>query len=327
MTSRRERRAAAERKPFEPFGSGPGIRNVAIAALVRGAFFVVDRTVRRGHFAVCRALGAFATRDAYVEFSTPGGGRFRTHPGNGYWMRSMLVRRRYEAELLPIVTTAVRAGVPFLDCGANLGWWSVIAGAGCEDPQRVLAVEASPSTYRGLTENALLNGGSFTTRHAAVWSYSGETIDFVEDRDSAASGLAKTRLPGTAAGQVVQVVTATLDELLDAVAPAKGAVLCKLDIEGAETEALSASERTGSGDVALMYEDHGSDRTSAVSAWLMERGFAVYAPDPDGPLTRMVDIASIDARKVNPERGYNFVAWVEGGAAEAAFGQHVRPSA
>lgn len=307
-------------RPFVLTGSGPGLRNTAVTTAVRAAFAVINRTVKRGHYAACRLLGSLASPAAYVEFSAPGGGRFRAHPRDGYWMRIMLARRRYEPELLPVVTRAVEAGVPFLDCGANLGWWSVIAGAGLRDPQRVLAVEASPSTYRGLTENARLNGNSFATRQVAVWSRSGEVIDFVEARESAASSVAQTRMPGTAEGHVAHVPTATLDELLATVAPGSGAVLCKLDVEGAEIEVLSASERIRSGDVALMFEDHGSDLTSAVSMWLIERGFVVHCPDPGGALIRMTDLASINALKVDPEWGYNFLAWIAGGAAEKVFG-------
>ncbi|MDN5858392.1 MAG: FkbM family methyltransferase, partial [Pseudonocardia sp.] len=267
-----------------------------------------------------------ASPRAYLEFSAPGGGRFRAHPGDGYWMRILLARRRYEPELLPVVTAAVEAGIPFLDCGANLGWWSVVAGAGTKDPAMVLAVEASPATYQALVANSRLNRDSFTSRQVAVWSRSGDVVDFVEARESAASGVARTRTSETVGGHVEQVPTATLDELLAAVAPDGGAVLCKLDVEGAEIEVLGASERIRSGDVALAYEDHGSDRTSAGSMWLLDRGFVVYAPAADGSLTRMTDLAALTALKVDHAWGYNFLAWTEGGAAEAAFGPRAAQS-
>ncbi|GAY10974.1 hypothetical protein TOK_5459 [Pseudonocardia sp. N23] len=69
-----------------------------------------------------------------------------------------------------------------------------------------------------------------------------------------------------------------------------------------------------------MFEDHGSDPTNATSMWFLERGYAVYAPDPHGTLKRMTDVAAVDAVKVDPAWGYNFLAWAVGGAAEQLFG-------
>lgn len=304
--------------------SGPGIRDAAVVAVLRAAFFVVNHTVRRGHYTTCRMVGTLASSGAYAEFIVPGGGRFRAHPRDGYWMRSLSVQRRYEPELLPVVEKALQVGMRFLDCGANLGWWAVIAGSTQQGPERVLAVEASPSTFRGLSENHRLNGDTFRTLQAAVWSRSGETVDFVEARESAASSVAQTSLPMMVTGRHRRVPTATLDELLTAVAPDGEPVLCKLDVEGAEVEALSTSELIRSGDVAVVFEDHGSDPTSATSMWFLERGYIVHVPAPDGTLMRITDIASINAFKVDPARGYNFLAWAVGGAAEQLFGPQVR---
>ncbi|WP_098959454.1 FkbM family methyltransferase [Pseudonocardia sp. N23] len=307
-------------RPVRFLGSGPGARDVAVIIVLRAVFFVVNHTVRRGHYATCRVLGALASRGAYAEFTVPGGARFRAHPRDGYWMRILLVRRNYEPELLPVVEKAAKMGIPFLDCGANLGWWAVIAGSGKQDPQRVLAVEASPSTFRGLAENSRLNENTFRTLQAAVWSRSGEVVDFVESRESAASSVAQTRLPRMTSGRRCRVPTATLDELLTSVAPDGGPVLCKLDVEGAEIEALGVSKLIRDGDVAVVFEDHGSDPTNATSMWFLERGYAVYAPDPHGTLKRMTDVAAVDAVKVDPAWGYNFLAWAVGGAAEQLFG-------
>lgn len=214
-------------QPVRFCGSGPGIRDAAVIVVLRAAFFVVNHTVRRGHYTTCRMLGTLASSGAYAEFIAPGGGRFRAHPRDGYWMRSLFVQRRYEPELLPIVDRAVQVGMPFLDCGANLGWWAVIAGSAQQGPpQRVLAVEASPSTFRGLADNNRLNGDTFRTLQAAVWSRSGETVDFVEARESAASSVAQTSLPMMVTGRRRRVPTATLDELLTTVAPDGGGLCC-----------------------------------------------------------------------------------------------------
>ncbi len=121
-------------QPVRFCGSGPGIRDAAVIVVLRAAFFVVNHTVRRGHYTTCRMLGTLASSGAYAEFIAPGGGRFRAHPRDGYWMRSLFVQRRYEPELLPIVDRAVQVGMPFLDCGANLGWWAVIAGSAQQGP-------------------------------------------------------------------------------------------------------------------------------------------------------------------------------------------------
>ncbi|WP_232664320.1 FkbM family methyltransferase [Pseudonocardia sp. TRM90224] len=299
--------------------SGPTVRDQLVTGAIRLAFAVVNRTARRGHYAVCRNLGRLASADAYVEFQVPGGGRFRIHPTDGYWMRPLLVRRTYEPELHRVIGTAVDAGIPFLDCGANLGWWSAFAGGRAPRPTEVLAVEGSPSTYRKLVATAELNGGSFRHRHAAVWSKSGETIEFVESDVSAASGIAQTRPGDATGGRVAAVPTSTLDELAEELAPTSGPVVCKLDVEGAELVVLAASQRLSQGDIALLYEDHGNDPESTVSQWLFERGYTIHAASEDGRLRRLADLQAVKTLKVDPAWGYNFVAWAPGGSAEAAF--------
>jgi hypothetical protein len=56
---------------------------------------------------------------------------------------------------------------PLIEDGANIGFWSSVF-TNCEGGiSRVVAVEASPSTYRALARTAALCGGRFITEHRA----------------------------------------------------------------------------------------------------------------------------------------------------------------
>ena len=84
---------------------------------------------------------------------------------DGYWTK-LLLGQTYEPEFADLLARELVPDVAFLDCGANIGYWSVLAstrwGAG------VVAVEAAGDAYQQLVRNNILNGSRFTPLHGAV---------------------------------------------------------------------------------------------------------------------------------------------------------------
>jgi FkbM family methyltransferase len=162
-----------------------------------------------------------------------------------YWLG------HYEREVQRFLRDTVRQGDLFFDLGAHVGFFSVCAavlGA------RVVAVEADAANASRLQRNAELNRVAADVVHAAVWSAEGEV----------------QLLPGGSAkefravpGRGVQSVT------VDALAREHGApTLVKLDVEGAEVDALRGAARVLSEDrPVIVCEVHG-DRRDAVVALL-----------------------------------------------------------
>ena len=58
----------------------------------------------------------------------------------------------YEPETARMLDLVLDADTLFVDCGANIGWWSAIAARRIGAPGRVIAIEASKSVFVRLTE-------------------------------------------------------------------------------------------------------------------------------------------------------------------------------
>jgi len=86
-----------------------------------------------------------------------GGFRLVVDPAD--WIGSHIaVRREFEAGLSRIVERYVGPGDHFVDVGANIGYFSLLAAGLVGDAGRVSAFEASPVTRHALLRNVRLNG-------------------------------------------------------------------------------------------------------------------------------------------------------------------------
>jgi FkbM family methyltransferase len=121
----------------------------------------------------------------------------------------------------------------FVDVGANVGSYSVLASAVCG--ARSISVEPDPSTMNALRRNIECNKieDRVTLVEAAVGAEIG-TARFTVGHDTT-NRVASEGEPGT---RVVQV--RTLDECLKCLNP----VLIKIDVEGYETEVIEGANAT-----------------------------------------------------------------------------------
>jgi FkbM family methyltransferase len=319
-------------KPMSPVrhrAAGPHLRAKVGAMVLRPSLWFIDHSTRRGYVAASRALGRVAGQGAWVEVRQPGGARFRVPMAEGYWLRRLWCDHTYEPELAPLLADVMRSGGAFLDCGANYGWWSLFAAAHrprtrTAEVSPVVAVEAGLGPLAKLRENVALNDGAVTIMHRALWTVDGDTIEFSENYDhpevSSIAGVADEHVTG--ASGIVRVETICLDSLLALV---NRDVLCavKLDVEGVEVQVLSASSDLARDTVMLLYEDHGRYPECEVSAWLIDRGWRLYAPDDDGVCRHLSSVAAVRALKTDVLKGYNFVAVRPGGRADQVLTRHM----
>lgn len=170
----------------------------------------------------------------------------------------------------------LRPGDLFVDVGANIGSYTLLASSVCG--ARTVAIEPNPGTVRHLERNIAVNGieNDVDLKVTAVGEETG-TIAFT-------TGLDTMNRVATAGDRVVQTVPlARLDDLLDSCEP----TLIKMDVEGFETPALRGAEETLNSPslIAVMLETVDDD----ANAQLMRHGFKTFGYDP---LTRrLVDAA------------------------------------
>lgn len=135
---------------------------------------------------------------------------------------------------MSFVIHALRDTDLFVDAGANIGAYSVLAGAVAG--ARVIAFEPSPSTFECLRRNILLNGlaARASVRQTAVGRAAG-TVKFTEGLGTENSVVRD----GATAG-AVEIRVARLDDELAGEKP----FILKMDVEGFETEACAGAEKT-----------------------------------------------------------------------------------
>lgn len=207
----------------------------------------------------------------------------------------------------------------FVDGGANIGIWSVVASGVARD---VVAVEASTSILPFLRRNSRHSPIPFDVLEKALWSESGHAISFCcsEDRHASASiaEVAKhdTKQPGW---RTECVETISLDDIIGRRGhrDGSGVLLFKLDLEGAELAVMRGASWAMAADRSLVvYEDHGQDVTHAVSAHLLSRGdLRIYHLGRAG-LSEIRTLDNLTAIKTSRKVGYNFFCCRPDGVAE-----------
>ena len=168
--------------------------------------------------------------------------------------RTIWLRRDYESEapITALITENLHEGDVFLDVGANVGFFTVVAAQIVGPRGRVLAFEPLPGLASLLRRSVVANSLTHVDVVEAAVARSTGTASIAAMPDSAYSHLIDgARKIDTSHGgwSSVPVATVSIDEYLrDHVG--RTPRLIKMDIEGAEVEALAGARMTLSADPA-----------------------------------------------------------------------------
>jgi len=177
-----------------------------------------------------------------------------------------------EPAVLSTIEKYLESGSVFLDAGANIGVYTVLAGRIVGESGRVIAVEMMPDTARILRRHLAMNDlQNVVVVEKALADTTGTSIiarvpEGKFGQASITSGVGNDVME-------THVRTVTLAEILDEIGEV---TLTKMDLEGAEDIAL-----VGAGDSlqrvrAVIFEDRGD---AHVSAMFRARGFSVERLD------------------------------------------------
>lgn len=219
-------------------------------------------------------------------------------PHRERWLAAVLIE---EGDVEPgtreVIERLLDSGATFVDVGANLGIHTIAAARRVGATGRVVAIEPTPSLHRYLRESLELNGVTriVQVEPKAVVAQPGEvTLHCAEN-----SGL-NSIFPLADASSTSVVVPATT---LDAILAAESRVdLIKLDVEGAELEAMAGAAKTMASHphLALVVEYGPSHlRRTGIDpdTWFctfLQGGREGFAIQPDGRCVRVYDIHSLD---------------------------------
>ena len=205
---------------------------------------------------VVRGLGTFAVRGRTDDL--------------GHVMPSM------HAAIFREIRKHVCAGDSVIDAGANMGAVTVFLATCVGRSGRVVAVEMMPDTAKCLRRNLELNHLSHVhVVENALSSTAGEiVVAHVEPGVHGQASIALGAQSGRGKKQV-EVRTTTLDQ----VAAALGDIaMIKLDLEGAEPQALRGAAQMLQRTRAMLFESWGGDGDET-SRILREAGFAIEPVD------------------------------------------------
>lgn len=304
----------------------PGLSGIAQRSLVgtlRLGFLAVRRLGRgRESGRITAIAGRLASRGGQVVFRLNGGGLLAVDASDQYWIRHAVFDRSYESDVDQLLSRVLGRGDGFVDCGANVGLWSIAASQVIDVPGRVVAVESSGATFRKLQSNWRRNGERFTICRRALWDRDDETVTFYSsDADPASASALPELAPRDAQAETVRTVA--LRSLVDSVraqvddgSDGEPIIIVKLDVEGLESRLIATLDSSLDDDVLVIYEDHGRDRAHSTTASALGKGFAVafLGSDTMYPITA-ASLSELDRLKSVPSVGFNLVAGVEGGRA------------
>jgi FkbM family methyltransferase len=261
----------------------------------------------RGLWRLSRLIGGDgergARREVVVRLNEDS--RFAFDLGDPYWARLLAYGFVYEPEVDRVLRAFADLPYTFVDAGANLGYWSILAGSLEYGAHRSLAIEAASETYGLLLGNRSLNDDRFECVHGAVADRPGMEVTFAISAHHAGSGIADSGEIRRVRGSET-VSTVTLDEVVATHGAASEPLVVKLDVEGAEVAALRGAQTLLESDALVLYEDHGKDPEARVSATAIELGWTVFVPDGRGFVP--AGLEAIRRFKRRPNVGYNLVA-------------------
>jgi FkbM family methyltransferase len=193
---------------------------------------------------------------ASVDAVTVDGIKFRVCPSQGLG-RSIFFRGEFEAALTSFFRRTLKEGTTFVDVGANLGYFALLASKLVGATGRVIAIEPIPANLQSLQLNRRLNPNAPENLEVVplcVADVPGELEMWLPGDGGEASVCARK------GGTCYVAKVSTLDDILSTRLRPHDDVVLKMDIEGAECLAVRgmASTLSGCAHLTLAIEIHGN---------------------------------------------------------------------
>ncbi|MFQ5874588.1 MAG: FkbM family methyltransferase [Dehalococcoidia bacterium] len=155
--------------------------------------------------------------------------------------RSIWLRGVYEAEVEACIRRTLKPGDAFIDVGAHVGYFSIIAAGIVGETGEVHCFEPNGKVLELLKASIVRNGLRRVYAHPwALWSRS-EMLALAVQKDSGFSYVLPVELNGARSLLEIEKTT-TLDEYVSSFVE-RPVRLVKVDVEGAEHHVLSGMER------------------------------------------------------------------------------------
>jgi FkbM family methyltransferase len=207
---------------------------------------------------------------------------FKFHADLGDWLgQYVYLTGVYEPPTAQVIAGLLNEGDAMLDIGANVGFFSLLGAKRVGKSGQVHSFEPIPTVRARLQANVALNGFANVTVSGVALSDQPGELEMYEGPEGH-KGLSSLR-PLAHASQKISVTVERLDDTLDTLPCIR---LAKIDVEGAEQNALM-------GMAALIERDHPDivleitdsylqqfgHSANGLVRWLADRGYHAYRID------------------------------------------------
>lgn len=277
-----------------------------IEILIKIAGSVLRFVNFRFYYRVCSLLVKGLKGKQLVDLD---GFQIRFDKFDPYWSRLISKIFRYEPEIENWLRNTCTPDVYFIDCGANIGYWSLFVSKVLRI-ENFIAIEPNPRIFQILVENLKLNKVPLSVLQAAVGDFGQEngTINLYLDTSPGNHVGASIYEGNTSSSQVFEVPVVQFSKLFEPAIKANQNVMLKLDVEGAEISCFKLIPESIQSRVQIIYEDHGRDRDCLTTNWLLGTNmYRILFLKPNGTL-EIKSIEMLIPLKKSKKRGYNLVA-------------------
>ena len=155
---------------------------------------------------------------------------------------SILTNGTYDPALLTEIKSTLKSGCVFIDGGANIGFFSLIASKLVGTKGAVVAFEPTPLTFSYLKKNIKVNNISNVIVSNKGLSSAEKNLPFLLTKNPEGNSIISTENKKLKAGdKVIKISTISIDKFCKQ-NHLKKIDLIKLDIEGQELEAIKGSK-------------------------------------------------------------------------------------
>jgi FkbM family methyltransferase len=160
--------------------------------------------------------------------------------------RKLILREMHEPELTERIQGTLRAGDAFIDVGANIGYYTLLASRLVGEQGLVFAFEPSPANLARLAENVTLNGCRnvllFSEALSDLESIGKLSLPWAINSGVASLGNGPSAEEGCYANGFSLTATRRLDAILGPLQPKQPIRVVKIDAEGHEPQVLRGME-------------------------------------------------------------------------------------
>lgn len=230
----------------------------------------------RGAGRLFKPLAAFESFKRSEGTVNLGSARITFPAFDAYWAQYLWTAKTYEPDVEAIFQSLKHVrGKLLVDCGANIGFWTVKLSDPAYGFSSFIAIEANPYVFDYLRRNVEANHIPAVTYHAAVAETAGRTVHIDCTQGHAVGSVGDKGTP---------VETVSIDSILrDAINTSRERplVIVKLDVEGSEIAGIKGAQRCEDLDLLFVYEDWPRSGMS-VSKYLLSQGYSIFGVHPDG---------------------------------------------